>query len=342
MLLACCFFVPVGCIVIAMIDEIYNRPAMIIARALERGMLAHAYLFSGENRESLRREVNGAVTAVLCAGKGGNRPCGECAHCGKVGRGSHPDLAVLDVDGPLIKVEHVREFRASMSFSPLEAERRVFVIHECERMNREAANALLKTLEEPPPGICIIMSTLSVASLLPTIVSRCQVVRAGSRSGPVNPYVLAEEGLCSHADSELLMVFSAGDADVARELCLHGLPDIRRLLFEFISGGVPMNLFFRLSEMMARDASVLRASVTLFETLARDILLVQTGGGGKYLVNMDFEKEIRAIASCYGFYSIEDYLDDMRNILYLSGRNVNRRMLAERMLVFWVRKRNGR
>ena len=311
-------------------------------------MLSHAYLLAGGNRERLKQELELSAATLLCDSSLDNYekdmevPCGKCVQCRKFFRGCHPDLTLLDIKGNLIRVDDVRQFRSSMSYSPLEAKRRVFIIPECDRMNREAANAILKTLEEPPQGIHILMSTLSPSSLLPTIVSRCQVIRVGDYTSLDSAEELCQKHSCSLEISEFLLRYTSGDVNAASELFEKGLPEIRNLIVDFIVKGCPMNIFFDLSERISMEISLLKASVTVFDTLVRDILLIHSGGGKRHLLNTDVEKDIEAIASCYGFYSIEDYLNDLQRITYLANRHINRRMLAERMLVFWLRNRNGR
>lgn len=325
-----------------------NGALTVMLKAIRGGMLSHAYLITGDNREELGMELELLSATLLCdmsmdsSAGDGEIPCRKCAQCSKFFRGCHPDFVSLQVKGTLIRVEDVRRLRSVMSFFPVEAKRRVFVIPECERMNREAANAMLKTLEEPPDGVHILLSTLSPSSLLQTIVSRCQVIRVGDYLSADNAREFCRQCSCPLGVSEFLLTCTSGDVNAAMELYKEGLPEIRNLIIEFVAKGSPVNMFFDLSERISRKISILKAALMVFETVARDILLIHSGCERGYILNRDFEKEMESIASCYGFYSIEGYLNDLHRILYLADRHINRRMLAERMLVFWLRNMNGR
>jgi DNA polymerase-3 subunit delta' len=139
-------------------------------------------IISALSQEKAAERARELAAGILCTGDG-KRPCGKCASCGKIARNTHPDLILVsrlpDSKGNLkrdITVDQIREVCADAYILPNEADRKVYIINEAEKMNVQAQNALLKTLEEPPEYAVIIILTTNVDALLPTILSRCVVL----------------------------------------------------------------------------------------------------------------------------------------------------------------------
>src|SRR5665648_321203 len=157
----------------ALFDDIVGqrRARAILERALETGP-SHAYLFTGPPGVG-KTEAALAFAAALCCNEGG---CGVCPVCRRVREGIHPDVDLVSPEGTFITVDQIRGINHDTSLRPFESRSRVTIITEAEAMNTPAANAFLKTLEEPPPHAYFVLVTSAVERLLPTIVSRCQRV----------------------------------------------------------------------------------------------------------------------------------------------------------------------
>ncbi len=147
-------------------------------RIMSRGRLAHAYLFYGPEGVGKALFARELAKALFCQGRGTDA-CDLCDPCRKVDAGTHPDLLwVAPLEGKRnIVIGQIEELETRAHLKPLEANRRVFVLEDADKMNEEASNCLLKTLEEPPPGALFLLTTTSIPSLRSTIVSRCQKVR---------------------------------------------------------------------------------------------------------------------------------------------------------------------
>ncbi len=151
-----------------------------LMRAIRERTLPHALILSGptgSGRRLLSRELS---AALLCLKRDGDTlPCGACEACRKVHEGIFPDLHVVaPEDGKqTIGVAAIREIRAELALSASESPHRIFIIEEADAMNTAAQNALLVALEEPPEGVVFLLIAESEDALLPTIRSRCQIVR---------------------------------------------------------------------------------------------------------------------------------------------------------------------
>ncbi len=158
----------------------HDRPVRVLRRALASGRIPHAYLFWGPEGVGKERTALEVARALLCtdpSALGRAEGCGRCSACVRVEAGTHPDLHVLAPEGARIAVDQVRSLQEALSFRAFEGGRKVVIIRDGFRLTREAANALLKTLEEPPASTHIFLLALHRDQILPTLVSRCQVVR---------------------------------------------------------------------------------------------------------------------------------------------------------------------
>ena len=146
-----------------------------VGRSCQAGRGVHAYLLVGPPHVGKFATALVLARSLLC----GQFPaCGVCRHCILAGRRIHPDLRVLEIppEHKTIPLRDVHEFTEGIALRPLEAARKVYILRDADGLSDEGANALLKTIEEPPPAVVILLTAPSVASLPATIVSRCQVI----------------------------------------------------------------------------------------------------------------------------------------------------------------------
>jgi DNA polymerase III delta' subunit len=158
-----------------------DRAVAQLRGAIARGRLPHALLFSGSPGAPLVEAALQLAMALSCQTRRGEG-CGECIACSKIVSGIHPDVVTLVREGAaqIVPIESVRtQVIARIGLPPHEGEVRVFIVEEATAMAPPAANALLKTLEEPPPRTMFVLCTTAPEQLLPTIRSRCQRVRFG-------------------------------------------------------------------------------------------------------------------------------------------------------------------
>jgi DNA polymerase III delta' subunit len=161
-----------------------DRVIAQLRSAIARGRVPHAYLFSGPPGAPLLPTAFALAAALSCQHERGEG-CTSCDACAKIAAGIHPDVVTLVREGAaqIVPIENVRnQVIARMGLPPHEGEVRVFIVEEATAMAPPAANALLKTLEEPPPRTLFVLCTTAPEQLLPTIRSRCQRIRFGAGS----------------------------------------------------------------------------------------------------------------------------------------------------------------
>jgi DNA polymerase-3 subunit delta' len=154
----------------------------LVASAAARGSLPPSLIFAGPEGVGKRRAAIALAQLVNCEKLDATRrdACGQCAACTRIARGVHADVLIVEPgDTGSIKVDQVRDAIERTGYRPFEGRRRVIIIDDADAMLGEAQNALLKTLEEPPPASMFVLVTSRPDVLLPTVLSRCQRLRFG-------------------------------------------------------------------------------------------------------------------------------------------------------------------
>jgi len=221
----------------------------ILSRALEQGA-SHAYLFSGPPGVG-KTEAALAFAAGLACADGG---CGACSTCRRVQAGLHPDVEIVAPEGNFIRKEEITEINLHAVYRPYEARAKVYLFLEADNFNAEAANAFLKTLEEPPAHVHFILVTDRPERLLPTIASRCQLVMFSSVPAPKLAADLASKFGLSQREAELVSRVAGGNLSYARDLATSEITRRERdLLLDLardIATSSPMDLQAALDEVM--------------------------------------------------------------------------------------------
>ena len=190
------------------------QPKAFFARAIRDGSLSHAYLLSGPEglaKTEFARELGVALVAP-CGG------CGDCPECARARSGAHPDLHLVEREGDLIRIDQIEPVVSDLSLKPFSAARRVWVIPEVEYLHPAAANKLLKSVEEPPSYVVFLLVTDRLERVLPTIVSRCQVVEFRPLSDTEVGAYLVERLHTEPAAAEALARLSLGSIERAARL----------------------------------------------------------------------------------------------------------------------------
>jgi DNA polymerase-3 subunit delta' len=318
----------------------HERPKMILRAAIEHDRVAHAYLFHGEEQIGKRLVAIAFAQALSCESPSRSEPdaCGTCRACRQVESRSYPDFFVIEPDreqaNPQIKIEQVRELEDQIVYRPLVSSRKICLIDEADRMTPAAANALLKTLEEPPGHSLFLLVTSRPFALPATIRSRChgiQFVTPPRRQ--VEAALMARRGL-SAPDARLLTLLTDARIGEAMETDLEA---IRTAHNEF--GALTSPAFLRSPAEVLTAAEILHKSDRAAEALnwiarwSRDLLLVKAGADVEHLLNPERLSELREAASQIEVDGVLDLLEELERIERAGTRNINLQLALETVLL---------
>jgi DNA polymerase III subunit gamma/tau len=159
-------------------DDVLGQEVVtsVLRGALQEGRIGHAYLFAGPRGTGKTTLARILARCLNCAEGPTPDPCGVCEQCLGIEAGNDPDLVEIDA-ATHTGVDHIRELREQAAYAPMRARSKIYIVDEVHMLSKAAFNALLKTLEEPPPHVVFLFATTELHKVLPTIVSRCQVLK---------------------------------------------------------------------------------------------------------------------------------------------------------------------
>jgi DNA polymerase-3 subunit delta' len=313
-----------------------------VARQVNR----HAYLITGPQGVGRRTLGIRLAQALNCPQpiKPGV-PCRTCRTCTQIDRMVHPDLSVVQAEsiGGVLKVDQIRELQHSLSLAPYEARFRVALLLRFEEANASAANALLKTLEEPPPQVVFVLTAESAERLMPTITSRCEVLRLR----PL-PLLVASQGLEAYWElpaerASLLAHLSGGRPGYAVRLHQEAeLLDQRQTWlddqFHLLSSNRVER--FAYAEGLAREKDSLREALRVWLSYWRDVLLKASGASAP-LANPDRLIEIEKLADHFNLFTVYKTVAALERTYNLLDRNANTRLAVEVLMLDYPHLQTG-
>ena len=316
----------------------------LLERMLDHGRLPHALLFQGPEGVGKGTVARSFAAALLC-----DRPepqaCGSCPACRLVDAGAHPDFLLVERlprKPPSRELRHyvivdqIRQLSRFASMSPRQGPRRVFLIDPADRMNNEAQNALLKTLEEPPGQALLILVAARPRLLLPTVRSRTFHVGFG----PLRPAELAEALRArGFSDEESLerAALSSGRPGLALDLDLETLLAWRGDVLEALesltrspAGAAELPSFA--AHLAGKDEHRLRGSLDLLEALLRDAALAAAGSGRATLAHTDIADRLERVGNDLGPRRAAEIVEAVERLRHDLRLNLNRTLVVESLL----------
>ncbi len=284
------------------------------------GRMAHAYVFTGPRGIGKFATALALAQRVNCL-KGSIDPstC-DCPSCRKIASGNHPDMLILEKpeDKTGINIDQVRGLIERLEFRSLEAKVKFAIVKDAEQINEGAANAFLKTLEEPRPGTVLILTTAVPDALLATIRSRCQLVRFPSMSKTDMVSVLRDDQGFSADDAVIMAAFGQGSPERAMALGQDFLDRRRAVLDAFFMAGDTEGFV----KMAGVDRERAHEALGVVLMALRDALMIRSGANGM-VVNRDRQVEIKRFAERYAPQELLVHVDRVKDAIRRLDGNQN-------------------
>jgi DNA polymerase III subunit delta' len=309
-----------------------------LANEIASGTVRHAYLFCGQEglgRRTLALRLAQALNCPTPPAPGD--ACRNCRTCSQIERMSFSDLSIIQAEevGGVLKVDQVRELLHSLALMPYEAKVRVAVLLRFEEAHPSAMNALLKSLEEPPAQVVIVITADSAESLLPTIASRCEILRLRPM-----PIIDLSQGLQSRKGlpaqtADLYAHLSGGRPGVALRMADNPeLVESRKMWIEYHKHSLVASRRerFLLVEELLKDREFYREGLRIWLSLWRDVMLVSFKTNVS-IVNLDLEEEISHLAEQFGQEGSIQKITILEKTVNLLDRNINPRLALEVLML---------
>lgn len=303
--------------------------------------LRHAYLLTGPDGVGRRTLAIRLTQALNCPNSlAPGVPCRTCHTCKQIEEGKFFDLMVIQrVDGKKdLSVDQVREVTKFLSLKPYQSQYKIVLFLRFQEANASAQNALLKTLEEAPGYAILLLTADNAEQLLPTIVSRCEIMRLRPLTVDAVADFLASRGVpCDN--TRFLAHLAGGRPGYALQLFAdektlvfraEKLDDLRKIL------AAKLRDRFHYAEKLAKDKDVFRQTLFIWLSYWRDVLL-RTSGAEAALTNIDRAKEIESLIYAVDRPLARVITEGLEKAIDRLDRNVNPRLLAELTLMDWPR-----
>jgi DNA polymerase-3 subunit delta' len=283
-----------------------HRPLLeLLARAVARGTLPPSLIFSGPAGVGKRQAAIALAQALNCAEFAGIDACGRCGSCARIARGVHADVLIVEPgDTGTIKLDQVRDAIDRTAYRPFEGRRRLVLIDDADRLNAEAQNALLKTLEEPPPASVFVLVTERPDVLLPTVRSRCQRLRFGPLPPADVAAVLIRDHHMTPADAHAAAAAAGGSIGRAIDGSAADASDARDAAASLLKGAAgstdPRRRLDGAKSLVGTgDRDELSRRLLALASLLRDMGLLLARADERTLANADLRPHLQSLLRGY-------------------------------------------
>ncbi|HLA94543.1 MAG TPA: DNA polymerase III subunit delta' [Pyrinomonadaceae bacterium] len=321
----------------------------LLRRTVAGGRVPHALLFAGPDGVGKKEFALELARALICQSTVNGEACGNCAACNRIGvfdlaksekgedydrvfLSDHPDVGLVIAYKRNLRVGAIRELEREANFRPFEANLRIFIIDDADKMNDAASNALLKTLEEPPSTTKLILISSRPDSMLQTIRSRCQTIRFAPVAAEEIEKFLTDSKKMSANDAALAAGVSEGSVGRALNMDLTQFRSTRDSMLGILQSALvsgDISSMLQTAEQMndAKNKDRFEDTIEILQTLIRDIFALKQGSD--IITNTDIANKLGELAENASISSLESWTIDIEELLGNLSVNINRRIATD-------------
>ncbi len=301
-----------------------------LSTTLKSNRLPKAYIFYGPEGIGKASMALLLAKALNCSSFNGDI-CDKCSSCYKIEKRIHPDVQIFHPEGKEISIEQMRYLSNQINLKPFEGKFKIFIIDPAEQMSVEAANAVLKTLEEPPANSLIILITTLLSALLPTIRSRCQLLHFSTISSRELERILIEKYQFKSKEAQSLSHLSAGSLGRALNINLgESYEKRKRELFflQSLSSGDELGIILeRIDEL--KDKQSIDELLQILYSMTRDLLVLSLTRDKSLLINIDLEENLKTFLNRFTLEIVLSIMSEIHYTMKAIEENANRKVAIE-------------
>jgi DNA polymerase III subunit delta' len=311
--------------------EMSDSANSLLQAQMESNRVLAAYLLTGQDGERKKEMARDFAKALNCLEKRSFEGCG-CASCKKIESGAHPDIRWygVDEDESSIKIEAVRDLQNWLSLKPYEGRTKVFILNEAQRLTRDAQNALLKSLEEPPPASVLILLAQKKADFLDTVVSRLAEIKVTPYGERDMMQILRNEG-ADLEEARFLARFASGSLSRARAMAdsawLKQKNETLKSIFNDTVSGF--------ERLVGRPKKETLEWLTLLSVWVRDACALHAQADPRLLIYEDRLEGLKSFAGHHSLQEMLDLYDAVEETKKAIEDNANVKLALARLQIIW-------
>jgi len=315
-----------------------ERIKKLLRRAVAEARVGQGLIFAGQRGVGKHQFALALAQALNCERPIGGDACGTCLPCRKISSGEHPDVHTISPDGQFIKIGQMRDMSQEAQYRPFEGRRRVYVIDNAERLREEAANSILKTLEEPPESSLILLVTSKPYALLETIRSRCQMLSFAPLTSSELEAYLKSNFKRPVEETRMLARLARGSIGRTLEIDLGVYREKRATMLDLIEALAITRDTVKLlgaAEHLGRklEKDEFENHLDVLMELLADLFHLKLGEATDSLTNSDIASRLERIADAVTLEQITELVGRVEQVLQSLARNINRQLAMESVLI---------
>lgn len=307
----------------------------LLKRIVDQGKASHANLFTGPEGVGKATTATVFAKSLLCTSPVAGAACDGCTSCRKFDSGNHPDFHMIDGEKGTIKIEQIRELQKNIYLKAYESNNRVYLIDRADNFTIEAANSLLKVLEEPPAKSYFVLTSHRSFALLPTIISRCQQFNFQPvLTEELEDFLVQTVGV-HEVEAKLLALLSGGCPGKAYSVFnTQGLLETRVELVNMLTELLEKNDWeqVKMAEYLEKSKERLDVYIEFITLWYRDLLVWKETQNPKFLVNIDMVKRIEDLSQRYSKPGLLDRLSLVAQTKKSLAVNANVRLVLDNLV----------